>query len=101
MDELTGIQTWYLDQCDGDWEHDWGVRIGTLDNPGWDVQINVAGTPLEGVPFPAVEDLGPEDDWIHCWVDGNAFKGVGGPLMLQAILRHFLEWARASSRRPA
>ncbi|MFD0306132.1 Imm53 family immunity protein [Streptomyces sp. NPDC127119] len=21
-------------QCDGDWEHEWGVKIGALDNPG-------------------------------------------------------------------
>jgi hypothetical protein len=35
MDEIRELQQWYLAQCDGDWEHEWGVQIGTLDNPGW------------------------------------------------------------------
>ncbi len=34
MDLLTWVQRWYLDQCDGEWEHEWGVKIDTLDNPG-------------------------------------------------------------------
>jgi len=29
------IQDWYRRQCDGDWEHSYGVKIETLDNPGW------------------------------------------------------------------
>ena len=98
MDELTGLQEWYLNQCDGDWEHDWGVTIGTLDNPGWDVRINLTGTPLENAPFSAVEDLAPERDWIKCWIEHATFHGVGGPLMLQTILRHFLDWAQSTSR---
>lgn len=98
MDELTALQQWYRQQCDGDWEHDWRIRIGTLDNPGWDVRINLANTPLAGVLFPGIEDLAPEHDWIRCWVDAAEFRGVGGPPMLRAILRHFLEWARSASR---
>jgi hypothetical protein len=33
------IQKWYSAQCDGEWEHDLGVAIGTLDNPGWSVRL--------------------------------------------------------------
>ncbi|MFE2849501.1 Imm53 family immunity protein, partial [Streptomyces scopuliridis] len=32
---LDWLQNWYTQQCDGDWEHEWGVKIATLDNPGW------------------------------------------------------------------
>jgi hypothetical protein len=46
MDALTWLQGWYLSQCDGDWEHGHGVDIGTLDNPGWRVEIRVAETEL-------------------------------------------------------
>ncbi len=35
---LSRLQRWYSAQCDGDWEHGLGVRIETLDNPGWMVQ---------------------------------------------------------------
>ena len=27
------LQSWYQSQCDGDWEHEFGIRIETLDNP--------------------------------------------------------------------
>ena len=98
MDELTAIQEWYFNQCDGDWEHSWGIRIGTLDNPGWDVRINLWETALKTVPFRVIDNLAPDSDWIKCWVEDAEFHGVGGPLMLRAILRHFLEWAQSASR---
>jgi hypothetical protein len=93
MDELQELQRWYLAQCNGDWEHDRGIQIRTLDNPGWRVQINLASTVLEGVTFSEIADLAPEQDWIRCWVENDAFQGAGGPLMLAPILRHFLAWA--------
>ncbi|MGW1432997.1 Imm53 family immunity protein [Streptomyces sp. NPDC002431] len=41
------LQGWYSAQCDEDWEHEWGVRINTLDNPGWSVRIDLEDTDLE------------------------------------------------------
>lgn len=29
------LQKWYKSQCDGDWEHEYGIKIETVDNPGW------------------------------------------------------------------
>jgi hypothetical protein len=45
-DALTRLQEWYGEQCDGDWEHQSGICIETLDNPGWFVRIDLAGTAL-------------------------------------------------------
>jgi len=39
----------YRGQCDGDWEHSYGVKIETLDNPGWLVTIDLTDTTLGGV----------------------------------------------------
>ena len=47
MDTLAWIENWYQSQCHGDWEHDYGIKIETLDNPGWRVVIDLAGTELE------------------------------------------------------
>ena len=41
------IENWYESHCDGDWEHDFGVSIDTLDNPGWLVKINLDDTGRE------------------------------------------------------
>ena len=93
QDELEEIQRWYNSQCDGDWEHEFGVRIATLDNPGWTVQIDLEGTLLEGREFPLIKDMAPERDWIFCEVSEGKFRGAGGPLMLGRVLRSFLDWA--------
>ncbi|MFN9911239.1 MAG: Imm53 family immunity protein, partial [Pirellulaceae bacterium] len=72
MNELEDIEAWYRAQCDGDWEHSWGVKIGTLDNPGWSLEVNLVGTSLEEASFEPLEhcigkDSNPDDeDWYVC-----------------------------------
>jgi hypothetical protein len=39
MGLIEQIQGWYAAQCNGDWEHRYGVSIDTLDNPGWSVTL--------------------------------------------------------------
>ena len=93
MQTLARLQQWYESYCDGDWDHGYGVSITTLDNPGWRVTINLAGTALEDQPFVTINDLEPERDWIRCWVEANTFHGAGGPHKLADILEVFLNWA--------
>jgi hypothetical protein len=97
MSVLTELQVWYEAQCDGDWEHQFGIIIETLDNPGWSVTIDLVDTELEGKVFQEVMDLGPERDWIHCRVEGAQFRGAGGPHMLTHILQIFVDWAKSGS----
>jgi hypothetical protein len=94
MSTLGELQRWYASQCDGEWEEYKGVKIGSLDNPGWSVVIDLEGTALEGVPFEEISRLEPERDWIRCKVEGRTFQGYGGPLMLEEILQYFLRWAQ-------
>jgi hypothetical protein len=90
---LARLQRWYSAQCDGDWEHGFGVRIETLDNPGWMVTINLKDTPLETVVFPEVHDLDDEREWLDCKVADCEFRGAGGPHMLGVIVETFVRWA--------
>ena len=89
-DCIQRLQEWYESHCDGDWEHGAGIRIETLDNPGWRVVIDLEGTPLEGREFREIAELLPERDWIRCWVAENRFEGAGGPKRLSDIVRIFL-----------
>ena len=95
MKTLARLQRWYQSRCNGDWEHNFGINIGTLDNPGWRVEINLAETTLECVDFVEISVLAPVEAWIRCWVEGPYFHGAGGPGMLETILEHFLDWAEA------
>jgi hypothetical protein len=53
---LRRFSDWYRSQCNDTWEHQYGIRIDSLDNPGWSVTISLTGTPLESRVFTARED---------------------------------------------
>ncbi len=46
---LDFLIAWYSRHSDGDWEHDLGIRIGTLDNPGWSLDVRIGDTELDGI----------------------------------------------------
>jgi hypothetical protein len=91
-DLLQWLEGWYRDQCDGEWEHSYGVAIGTLDNPGWSVKIDLAGTALANTrAFEERDDGHDGPGWFRMWMDVEAatFNGVGGPAALSVILERF------------
>jgi hypothetical protein len=57
MGTLQQLQQWYQAHCDGEWEHAYGVEIGTLDNPGWSVRIDLVATPLAKQAFTEIKRL--------------------------------------------
>lgn len=119
---LSRLQRWYKSNCDGDWEHSYGIDIGNLDNPGWTVKINLDDTPLANVPFQQAVH-GEEDDnfdedgrqigpWWTCKVQeifksdeengkqyrkGLFWTAYCGPDSLEQVLTIFLDWAETSS----
>ena len=36
------LQNWTMSQIDGDWEHEQGISIGMLDNPGWILKADIS-----------------------------------------------------------
>ena len=95
MSILADIQNWYASNCDGDWEHQFGVVIETLDNPGWRVTIDLDDTNLEGKEFQPIEDHQSEESWVDCRVEDNKFLGACDPDRLEEILSVFLGWAKS------
>jgi hypothetical protein len=99
MNALQDLQTWNRAQCDGDWEHSYGIEIGTLDNPGWSLTVDLTYTALSGKPF-AVKTYGTGadaessgDNWLHCNVENDKFVASGGPDKLDEMIVIFLAWA--------
>lgn len=99
MTTLERLQAWYTRQCNEDWEHLYGVKIDTCDNPGWWVRIDLKDTPLESVPFARLaEDV--DDDgfqqgprWLDCKLIDGVWNGAGDETKLERILDIFLAWA--------
>jgi hypothetical protein len=92
---LGRLSLWYATQCDGDWEHDSGVTIETLDNPGWRITIRLNGTVLENEPFDAYEDqFSHSEEWLRCWRENLTFHAACAPKRLEDAILIFLAWAK-------
>ncbi|MFG1811576.1 immunity 53 family protein [Streptomyces sp. NPDC049040] len=90
---LDWLQEWYAHQCDGDWEHEWGVRIATLDNPGWSVEIDLEETDLEGREYTRLDVRRSSRDWVLAWTAEQTFHAACGPGNLAEVLAVFRTWA--------
>jgi len=95
-DTLQKLQNWYMRHCDGDWEHQQGIIIETLDNPGWKVSIDLDESELLSKGFDSLEVKRSDTDWFHCSVNNRKYYGYGGANNLPEILNTFLDWANGS-----
>jgi hypothetical protein len=93
MDDVEWLQTWYQSCCNGRWEHQYGVKIDTLDNPGWKLRIDLVGTPLDGRAMEAIESDRSGTDWLFCGVQDGAFIGRCDPSKLTKLIAIFREWS--------
>jgi hypothetical protein len=99
MEILHELQKWFSAQCNGDWEHRYGINITTCDNPGWWVKINLEGTSLSNKHFETkAENLdsngfAADSRWFKCHVENNVWNGAGDETKLEMILQSFLSWA--------
>lgn len=89
---LNWLIEWYKSNCDGDWEHSYGIKIETLDNPGWLVKIDLSETKLEDKEFKSIKVLNNKDDWLFGKVKDNIFHGIGDIYKLEKILELFKRW---------
>jgi hypothetical protein len=104
MDDVQRLTRWYAKQCNGEWEHQNGVKIDTLDNPGWMLKINLEETELENRPFAgqqsgeASEEYDPDHvaSWWLCRVENKQFVAYCGAHDLHAVISVFREWAEGA-----
>lgn len=105
-DNLNWLAAWYPTQCDNDWEHSYGVKIDTLDDPGWTITIDLTDTSLQHQTFERAgqgEPSGDLDEWLRTgswWaasVQGDAFRISCGPLDLSAAIGVFRQGAEQPS----
>jgi hypothetical protein len=87
------LQSWYQRQCNGFWEHGFGVTIETLDQPGWMVTVDLAETPWATEAMIPLRRERSDKDWIACEVVNEQFRGQGDSQKLGEILRFFEAWA--------
>jgi hypothetical protein len=98
---LQRLTDWYSQQCNGDWEHSFGFKITTLDNPGVAIDIELPETSLESAPFEEKkEDYESSDRWMICRRSEDKFEGRGAACRLEDIIEEFLRWADRHEKEP-
>jgi hypothetical protein len=89
---LVWLQDWFKCYVNGDWEHQFGVKIETIDNPGWAIRIDLVGTPFSSKCFNPIQSNTSGSDWMTCRVSGGRFEAFCDPSKLVSVLELFKEW---------
>lgn len=88
-DVISALMHWYRSQCDGIWEEDSGVKIDTLDNPGWTITVDLKTKPADKIQERVERS---EEDWVFWWVEDGQWRAACGPLNLKEALEIFLNF---------
>lgn len=96
IEEVAGGVGRYLDATKIDidkqlWQHDYRIRIHTIDRPGWAVALPLTETALEEASLSLHEVTNGPDDWLKCEIKDQQFIGQGDPLKLTVILDRFFQ----------
>lgn len=94
-DLLNWIQRWFASNCDGDWEHGYGIKINGLLGRGWDVSINLLDTIYQNKKFAFKREYKSEDDYYRVGTNQGKLIGNGGRKNLIDILSEFKDWITA------
>ncbi|MCB1177393.1 MAG: immunity 53 family protein [Leptospiraceae bacterium] len=86
---LNWLQNWFKEQCNGDREHNYGISIETLDNPGWKITIDLEETNWENSTLDLITEEISESDWFSYGVKDQKFIGAGDPLKLELLIEKF------------
>lgn len=99
--DFADLIEWFHSRCDDSWEHQHGIKLETLDNPGWMLTIDLLGTDLQGRAMPELrEGITSEDHpvsplWIQCWVSDNQFRGACDPSQIARLFQVFCQFRRS------
>ena len=89
MDTFEWLKKWYSKQCDGVGEDDHCVDITTINNPGWQVRIELHGTAYSNLEVEWTAEENSESDWYGYKFELAVFDGIGDPSKLKFILEQF------------
>ena len=90
------LYQWYFEQCNGHWEHEYGIVIQTIDNPGWQVVIDLHHTDLENYEISWSLTKENDTNWYGYKIENKQFFGAGDYTKLETIVDCFLQILKES-----
>ncbi|ASZ09868.1 hypothetical protein CK934_02175 [Chitinophaga sp. MD30] len=95
---ISWISNWLSSHCNGDWEHEYGMKIETLDNPGWSVIIDLAFTELDHLDFETDMVETDDADWYVYKVRDKQYVAAGDLTKLELLLEKFKELVESNQK---
>ncbi|MFT4639202.1 MAG: hypothetical protein ACI8T1_002526 [Verrucomicrobiales bacterium] len=101
--DFESVIKWYESHCNDEWEHQYGVKLETLDNPGWILTVDLIHTDLQGREMSELtEGCSPDGHpvsplWIHCAVTNNQFRAACDPTQIARLFEEFQKFAGTPS----
>ena len=89
---LEWLESWYQQQCNGEWEHRQGVHLEQLEKPGWLLTINLTGTSAVNARPQQLRLETRGGGWLACSIADDCFEGSGDPRKLEQIIGVFRRW---------
>lgn len=81
------LMKWYNDKCDGNWEHLFGIKIDSIDNPGWSITIDLDDTNVAELSWIYYETN--DNDWYGYKIEDRKFVASGDPFKLDYLIGIF------------
>lgn len=91
MHILIWIQNWFIEHCDGEWEHGQGIQITTLGKPGWEVEIDISKTSIANMTIKQILNEKSKTDWYGVKIENQTFTASGDSGKLEFLLGLFKE----------
>jgi hypothetical protein len=89
MEILDWIQHWFKTNCDGEWEKNEIIQITTLDNPGWEVEIDISKTSIANLEVKWILNENSKHDWYGVKIENQRFIAAGDAAKLTFLLDLF------------
>ncbi len=89
---LEALMGWYNANCDGDWEHSYGVKIETTEEGGWLFQADLADTAYATDDLARRESRRSDADWLVVEIHDGAYRASGGGCSLIDIVAGFVAY---------
>ena len=89
---LEFIENWFSSKCNGDWEHSDGIKIETIDNPGWRIKIDLNNSDLKTIKYSSGLIESNENNWYSIKIEDGIFEAYGDPTKLKFLLHQFSEF---------
>ncbi|MBY5311967.1 rhodanese-related sulfurtransferase [Rhizobium leguminosarum] len=93
METVSRLCAWFERQCVDEWYEDRGVKIDTMDNPGWSMKVDLKGTALQDKDFQEIRVERSDRDWFVARRNDQVFEAFGGSISLNEMIESFLAWA--------